>query len=132
MIILLGLVAGMVARRAALFASGMDGTAPGKLLRAQAERLVVELGEGWSWDEMSRDLGKSNRIQRGSEVSSIRNALNPGHAVRTSGHAPRRGHARQSGRPEDSRRKGKSYEVCGRFRTVRNGRVPVASYGKVR
>jgi len=69
MIALLGRVTGMVAQRSALLRAGTDCTAPGKLLRAQAERLVVELGDGWNWDELAQDLGKSNRVQRGSEVS---------------------------------------------------------------
>lgn len=94
----------MVAQRAALLRSGTDETAPGKLLRAQAERLVVELGDSWNWDESVQDLGKSNRVQRGSEVIRLKViSLNLGDAVSPSGNAPHRGDACRFGRFENYR-----------------------------
>lgn len=67
---LLGYVNGMVARRSQLLREGTDNAAAGLLLRAQAERLVGELGESWNWDESALDAGRSDRIQRGNEVGS--------------------------------------------------------------
>ncbi|KAL1404958.1 hypothetical protein Q8F55_008570 [Vanrija albida] len=68
MIRLLGRASGMVAQRTALLHTGSDGTAPGLLLRAEAEKLVGELGDSWDWDESTLDVGRSDRVQRGSEV----------------------------------------------------------------
>ncbi|TXT04815.1 hypothetical protein VHUM_04083 [Vanrija humicola] len=70
---LVGKVNGMVAQRAALIRAGTELQRMGILLRAQAEKLVTDLGDMWAWDESSQEIGKSNRIQRGSEV--MRSAL---------------------------------------------------------
>ncbi|MDA4805001.1 hypothetical protein NY486_03720, partial [Enterobacter hormaechei] len=73
---------GMVARRADLLANGREGSGPGLLLRAEAEKLVGELGDSWDWDESTLDVGRSDRVQRGSEVSwPSKHELTPGHAV---------------------------------------------------
>ncbi|WOO85996.1 uncharacterized protein LOC62_07G009484 [Vanrija pseudolonga] len=70
---LVGKVNSMVSQRAALIGAGAELDRRGLELRTQAEKLLVDIGDMWAWDEGSQDMGKSNRIQRGSEV--VRSAL---------------------------------------------------------
>ncbi|BEI83680.1 hypothetical protein CcaverHIS002_0402840 [Cutaneotrichosporon cavernicola] len=70
---IIGRVNGMVVYRAGLIRAGTDQGGPGKLLRAEAERLANELGHGWDWDENVQEIGQSERVQRGDEV--MRHAL---------------------------------------------------------
>lgn len=65
---IIGRVNGMVVYRAGLIRAGTDMGGPGKLLRAEAERLASELGESWDWDENAQEIGQSARVQRGDEV----------------------------------------------------------------
>lgn len=70
---IIGRVNGMVVYRASLLRAGTDMGGPGKLLRAEAERLASELNESWDWDESAQEIGQSSRVQRGDEV--MRHAL---------------------------------------------------------
>jgi hypothetical protein len=58
---IIGRVNGMVVYRAGLLRAGTDQGAPGKLLRAEAERLASELGQSWDWDENAQEVGQSAR-----------------------------------------------------------------------
>ncbi|KLT42911.1 hypothetical protein CC85DRAFT_312001 [Cutaneotrichosporon oleaginosum] len=70
---IIGRINGMVVYRAGLIRAGTHNGAPGKLLRAEAERLASELGQSWDWDENAQEIGQSERVQRGDEV--MRQAL---------------------------------------------------------
>ncbi|WOO85993.1 uncharacterized protein LOC62_07G009481 [Vanrija pseudolonga] len=65
---LMARVSSMVARRAVLLQSGADGSAPGLLLKAEAEALAHDLGDAWDWDERNVAPGSSDRVQRGNLI----------------------------------------------------------------
>ncbi|KAL1404959.1 hypothetical protein Q8F55_008571 [Vanrija albida] len=58
----------LVARRRLLLRRGEDTAAAGLILRAEIEQLANSLGGARDWDEGALDLGRSDRVQRGSEV----------------------------------------------------------------
>ncbi|TXT04817.1 hypothetical protein VHUM_04085 [Vanrija humicola] len=58
----------LVARRRILLQRGEDSAPVGLILRAEIEQLLNSLGDHLDWDETSLDLGRSDRVQRGSEV----------------------------------------------------------------
>lgn len=71
----------LVARRKILLRRGEDKAPVGLLLRAEIEQLFNSLGDARDWDERSLDLGRSDRVQRGSEVSRLLDLEQPERGV---------------------------------------------------
>lgn len=70
-IILLGRVHSLVVQRSNMLRSGGKDGSRGSQIEAQAQELLVQLNEGWDWEEGNLDVGRSDRIQRGNEVSGL-------------------------------------------------------------
>lgn len=78
-IILLGRVHSLVVQRSNLLRSGGEKNGSrASQIRAQAEGLLAALNENWDWEEGSQDVGRSDRIQRGNEVSALTTSADRG------------------------------------------------------
>lgn len=78
-IILLGRVHSLVVQRSNMLRSGGKDGSRATHIEAQAQELLVQLNEGWDWEEGNLDVGRSDRIQRGNEVSSLTTSADIGH-----------------------------------------------------